>query len=225
MKNIPHYISYPLAFLALCVTLALLHITGLYIEQAEEVIPVPTPIVLEQEGTLGIGETLALKGVTVTLHSVVADYRCPVDVQCIQGGAIVAKVTLQSGALRETFNMPSDEVPRSFGAYRVSIINIAPPLYSTAPTDSDAYRITFRTEPMTETEQVEAYLRINISALSPEPAVLGGTFYVTEIAFPEAGNAVVSYEDGHIALVADVVYELSADSGVTVREFTLRANE
>jgi ABC-type iron transport system FetAB ATPase subunit len=104
-------------------------------------------------------------------------------------------------------------------------VAIEPPLLSGAPTDPQAYRITFRTEPMTETEQTEQYFRTNISALSPEPAVLGGTLYVTNVAFPEVGKAVVSYEDGHIAFVADVVYDISPTNGVVVREFTIRAEK
>jgi len=73
--------------------------------------------------------------------------------------------------------------------------------------------------------RVEEYLRENIIALSPEPAVLGGAFYVTEVAFPADGSAVVSYEDGHIALVADVRYEINAEQGVRVTSFVVRSEE
>lgn len=68
----------------------------------------------------------------------------------------------------------------------------------------------------------EAYVRANIGQLSPQPAVLGGTFYVTEI---EAANGAgtVSYEDGHIALTADFMYALT-DKGVSVNAFTIREN-
>lgn len=55
-------------------------------------------------------------------------------------------------------------------------------------------------------DKVDRYIRENISELSPEQAVLGGTFYVTEIIFPAPGIAVVNYEDGHIALKAEVEY-------------------
>jgi hypothetical protein len=46
------------------------------------------------------------------------------------------------------------------------------------------------------------YLRANISRLSPEKEVLGGTFYVTEIVWETDSSGIVAYEDGHIALRA-----------------------
>lgn len=46
------------------------------------------------------------------------------------------------------------------------------------------------------------FLRDNISAISPEPEVLGGTFYVTDINWENEREGVVSYEDGHIAFEA-----------------------
>lgn len=49
---------------------------------------------------------------------------------------------------------------------------------------------------------VENYIKENISTLSPEEAVLGGTFYVTDINFIDEHSALISYEDGHIALQA-----------------------
>jgi hypothetical protein len=69
---------------------------------------------------------------------------------------------------------------------------------------------------------VGQYVREHITTLSPEPAVLGGTFYVTDVAYPGEGTAVVSYEDGHIALVADVTYAYTPETGVLVRSFTVR---
>jgi len=226
VKKMPRYVSYPLAVLALIGALGAIQIIQNTPGKAPSDAPTKPPtMALGPEGVVGIGETLSLDGVSVTLHSIVADYRCPSDVQCIQAGAIVANVTLDNGVLRETFNMPSDEVPRPFGTHRIAIVDIAPPLLSTEPADPNAYRITFRSEPMTKAEQAEQYFRANISALSPEPPVLGGTFYVTEVAFPEAGRAVVSYEDGHIALVADVTYGVSAGGVVQIDSFTMRADE
>jgi len=56
----------------------------------------------------------------------------------------------------------------------------------------------------------EAYLRENISKLSAEPEVLGGSFYITSIQWPEKDQALIEYEDGHIALEANVYF--AADS-------------
>lgn len=68
---------------------------------------------------------------------------------------------------------------------------------------------------------VEAYVRENISRLSPEPAVVGGAFYVTNI---EVGNGTgtVEYEDGHIALVADFSYSLDGVGRVAIDSFKVR---
>lgn len=71
-------------------------------------------------------------------------------------------------------------------------------------------------------EVFEQYVRERIGTLSPEPAVLGGSFYVTEVVFPGEGSAVVSYEDGHIAFVADVAYTLDSSGVVTVNRFDIR---
>jgi hypothetical protein len=72
--------------------------------------------------------------------------------------------------------------------------------------------------------EVEAYLRTHIGTLSPEPPVLGGTFYVTEVSFSGEQRGVVSYEDGHIALTADFEYEGTPEGGVHVRRFQVRSD-
>lgn len=53
-----------------------------------------------------------------------------------------------------------------------------------------------------EKEAFEKYLKNNISKLSPQKAVLGGTFYITKIVWQPNRVALVYYEDGHIALAA-----------------------
>jgi len=64
-------------------------------------------------------------------------------------------------------------------------------------------------------EQLEEYLRLHISELSPEPEVLGGKFYVTKITWTNSRSANVEYEDGHIALIGDVKFkEVSSDTPV-----------
>jgi hypothetical protein len=55
------------------------------------------------------------------------------------------------------------------------------------------------------------YIEENINTLSPEEAVLGGSFYVTKIRFLNKNSAFVSYEDGHIALDAVVNFYLNDD--------------
>lgn len=72
-----------------------------------------------------------------------------------------------------------------------------------------------------ETNKVGDFIRDNISELSPKEAVLGGTFYVTEITFPAPGIALVSYEDGHIALEAQAEYKINKNNEVVVERFKL----
>ncbi len=67
---------------------------------------------------------------------------------------------------------------------------------------------------------VESYIRAHITELSPEPAVLGGTWYVTEVTIG-TGTGTVSFEDGHIARVADFTYEIGTDGTVTIRSFVV----
>lgn len=70
--------------------------------------------------------------------------------------------------------------------------------------------------------QVESHVRANISTLSPEPEVLGGTFYVTEITVNEQSQSgTVSYEDGHIALEATFAYRTNAQGEVEITSFVV----
>lgn len=66
----------------------------------------------------------------------------------------------------------------------------------------------------------EQLLREQIGALSPTQPVLGGTFGVTDISWESDGIALVSYEDGHIALQARAAMGMEGGKPV-VREFTL----
>lgn len=67
---------------------------------------------------------------------------------------------------------------------------------------------------------IEDYVSQNISTLSPQKEILGGTFYVTHI---EAANGVgrVSYEDGHVGYTADFTYT-TTDRGHDITSFDIR---
>lgn len=67
---------------------------------------------------------------------------------------------------------------------------------------------------------VETYVRQNISTISTEPPVLGGTWQVTNVVTKD-GRGTVWYEDGHIALVADFEYTIDK-YGITISMFTVR---
>lgn len=59
---------------------------------------------------------------------------------------------------------------------------------------------------------VERYVRVHISEIAPEQAVLGGTWYVTSVLVnPSLKTGSVSYEDGHIMGNANFSYTRNGD--------------
>ncbi len=70
-------------------------------------------------------------------------------------------------------------------------------------------------------EDISTYVGEHISELSPEKAVLGGTFYVTDIRASN-GEGVVEYEDGHVAFKADFTYTFDRNGEVIIKSFIIR---
>lgn len=72
---------------------------------------------------------------------------------------------------------------------------------------------------------VAEYLENNISELSPEKEVLGGKFYLTSIDFVSDNQAVATYEDGHIALTANIIFSVkqndSQENEVVIENFEI----
>ncbi len=92
---------------------------------------------------IGIGQSKTQDGVSITLNSIVQDNRCPIDVLCIEAGAVTANVTFRMGPTVKTFNMPSDEVPQTFQGHKISITKIDPPRMAKVQPDPNAYILTF----------------------------------------------------------------------------------
>jgi len=65
------------------------------------------------------------------------------------------------------------------------------------------------------------YIRENISALSPEPEVLGGKFYIVSINFTGPYEAIVEYEDGHNLYRAKAVFSVPASQEVKIESFDI----
>lgn len=66
-----------------------------------------------------------------------------------------------------------------------------------------------------EIENVNNYIRKNITNLSTIPAVLGGTWYVVSVdIMPFENKGIVIYEDGHIREKKSFTYTLDSFSGV-----------
>jgi hypothetical protein len=79
-------------------------------------------------------------------------------------------------------------------------------------------------EEQNKPELFENYIRANIAELSPEPAVLGGTFYVTEVNFLSDDLALVDYEDGHIALKGIVGFNV-INNEIVIESFEIVPEE
>lgn len=67
---------------------------------------------------------------------------------------------------------------------------------------------------------IETYLKNNITELSPTKEVLGGKFYITNFRFTDDKTVTIDYEDGHIALQANITYFIQ-DEQVIIDKFLL----
>lgn len=104
------------------------------------------------ETTLGVGASGFAGGVRITFDDVAADSRCPTDVQCIQAGSVSARVTLKSDTDEESITLSSGEAPHPFDSFYVSIVDVDPEAVSTEELTPDAYKLTFRVEPLGEVQ-------------------------------------------------------------------------
>ncbi len=67
-------------------------------------------------------------------------------------------------------------------------------------------------EACTDEDLVRNYLNENLSTLSPEPEVLGGKFFVTNLEFVNETKAIVEYEDGHNMYIGEFEYEITGEN-------------
>lgn len=72
-----------------------------------------------------------------------------------------------------------------------------------------------------EQQTVFNYLQNNISEISPEKEVLGGNFYITSIDFLNGQEAIIEYEDGHIAFKANVQFQYINQDNITINNFEI----
>ena len=72
---------------------------------------------------------------------------------------------------------------------------------------------------------VSAYLNNNISSLSPEEPVLGGSWYITAIEFTDFNRADVRFEDGHISRRAMVSFAFSENGELVINDFLIIPDE
>lgn len=107
-----------------------------------------------QEVVLPYGETKIFSDLSLTFNNMVADYRCPQDAECIEGGAVVANITISANGKDQTLNKPSDEVPLEFEGYKISILETNPPLLSGKEINPKDYVVTFLVEPTASGENI-----------------------------------------------------------------------
>ena len=95
-------------------------------------------------GKVGVGKSVFINGVLITLNKVLQDSRCPIDSQCIQAGWVTMNVTLKSDTGQETREMATYAAPIGFDSYQIFIEDVQPlPRTGTAP-DANSYQVTFR---------------------------------------------------------------------------------
>ncbi len=96
--------------------------------------------------TLSVGEEGSVGNFSIMFNKFIQDSRCPIDVQCIQAGAVNVNVTMKVGAKKVTKNFPSDEVPQQFEGYKISIVDVLPKRMSKKEINPNDYKITFLIE-------------------------------------------------------------------------------
>ena len=98
---------------------------------------IPTPKSSETK-ELHVGQTQNINGIEITLKNVIEDSRCPIDVQCIQAGNIVANVVLKSYDMVSVTQMSSDKT-LNYDSHIISIIRVSPPQNSGRSIISNEY--------------------------------------------------------------------------------------
>lgn len=102
-------------------------------------LPPPEPEV--STTTLIVGETKQIRGISITLKSIIEDSRCPVNVQCVQAGRVIADVIVKyPNETREEF-ITTDSSGGSFG-YFFSATDVFPTKNGTPQIKPDDYKIT-----------------------------------------------------------------------------------
>lgn len=134
---------------------------------------------------------------------------------------------IADGQVSSSGKGPFFVLPLGSGATGSRVLVVHPPLNQTAEeADSIAVRAiaesarSFGTDTR-PAQSIEDFIRGNIGSISTVAPSLGGRFYVTAIE-AHGGTGTVSYEDGHMAYVADFTYELSQEGVPSVTSFTVR---
>lgn len=94
------------------------------------------------EGPVRLGEITAVDGPKVRPDRVIEDSRCPSDVQCIQAGRLVLRVTVLGGGWSKQMDLTLG-VPALVADGMLTLVD-ATPVPVAAGTDMSAARFTFK---------------------------------------------------------------------------------
>ena len=98
------------------------------------------------ENSFSVGETKKFDGLEMTFVALVQDNRCPIDVVCIEGGAVNTTINLKTESKNETLNYASDGVPLNYEGFNISIANVLPEANSKIVINPNDYIVTFKIE-------------------------------------------------------------------------------
>jgi hypothetical protein len=92
---------------------------------------------------LPVGQVGTINGVQVFFKGVEQDNRCPVDVRCIQAGAVTLRLALGVDGVIQQINFSSNQAPYQLGHSLISIVRISPQRYSQTQIDPSVYIVVF----------------------------------------------------------------------------------
>lgn len=109
-----------------------------------------TSIIEEEEstGSLKVGETKIISGLSITLNKIVEDSRCPIEAMCVWAGRLVAEVRLKYGTDEETLKIGTDSPTVTFSILKVSLEAVAPKPSVKESMETRNYTLTFLVEPL-----------------------------------------------------------------------------
>jgi len=109
--------------------------------------PTGPTVAIDQQFTLAPGETASIEGngIRLRFEGVTGDSRCPADAVCIQGGDAIVKVQASGDggpASLELHTGDSSRASATYGAVRVTLVELQPYPFSSRPVAPGDYRAT-----------------------------------------------------------------------------------
>lgn len=95
---------------------------------------------------LHIGEEKSFGDLTLRLDKILHDSRCPIDVQCIQAGSVIAEVRYSQGVFSSSFHIGTDDQSIQFHGYTVTLKDVQPDPISTKEIQLSDYLLVFNVD-------------------------------------------------------------------------------